>query len=319
MNLLFGKIETDIRELYLANQTMQEVSEAATQIQSIITVIKAVAEQTNLLSLNASIEAARVGTQGKGFAVVSEEIKKLAERTSDQVGRITKIIDELNEKISRASAQMEHAATSFHGVNDDMRVVTSCMEHMHVTIDHISENFTAILSSTEEQAVTTQTMSVDLQSVSRQSEHLCEQSNQTGKAFFDLSQTLDGLRVHLVGCAAQLPPETVIALSMTDHMMWKWRIYNMILGYQQLDARTLGDHHSCRLGKWLSTLDTHDAKLRGLIQKMEKPHENVHAYAQMAVNSYNSNRIGEAETLLEEVEENSQIVVGILQEMSRVL
>lgn len=88
----FYKIDSNMNEINARNQIMADVKEQTVKINELVNVIKSVADQTNLLSLNASIEAARAGEQGKGFAVVSNEIKKLAENTKQQVDIIRAIV-----------------------------------------------------------------------------------------------------------------------------------------------------------------------------------------------------------------------------------
>ena len=123
-----------------AAERMNGIREATTRIASAVAVIQEIAQQTNLLSLNAAIEAAKAGEQGKGFAVVAEEVRKLAERSRQATVEIGKLIQETHGAV-------EEGVTAVEGT-------TSLMDKIHRAIGEVSSRVQEIGAATREQTAT---------------------------------------------------------------------------------------------------------------------------------------------------------------------
>ena len=101
------------QEIEHSAQSMQQLERDSNDIQSILGTIRSIAEQTNLLALNAAIEAARAGEQGRGFAVVADEVRALAKRTADSTSEIDGLLGNLAKRTSQVAQQMH--ASQVHG------------------------------------------------------------------------------------------------------------------------------------------------------------------------------------------------------------
>jgi len=121
------------------NQKMAELSNTATQIKEILTVIGDIAEQTNLLALNATIEAARAGEHGRGFAVVADEVRKLAERTQKSLSEVTGTINLILQQVNTNSTEM-------FSINDIIEKISS---EMKILAKEASDNRSKLESSTD--------------------------------------------------------------------------------------------------------------------------------------------------------------------------
>ncbi|PLZ01468.1 chemotaxis protein [Burkholderia sp. WAC0059] len=111
--------------------TMRAIGESSTRIKDIIAVIDSIAFQTNLLSLNAAVEAARAGTQGRGFAVVAGEVRVLAQRSASAAKEIRELIGTSNARVDEGAVQVDATGATISNVVEASRRVTDIMEAIH--------------------------------------------------------------------------------------------------------------------------------------------------------------------------------------------
>lgn len=129
-------VSKDIKET--SNQ-VEEIVEFSQNINSILATIKEIAEQTNLLALNAAIEAARAGEQGRGFAVVADEVRQLAVRSQDSANQITSILDELSSKVMTAQLSMTSLVDNISQSEEQIRAASETVEGMQKDVTDTSE------------------------------------------------------------------------------------------------------------------------------------------------------------------------------------
>lgn len=186
---------------------MKNLDMKSSEVSKLITVIEDIAEQTNLLALNAAIEAARAGEQGKGFAVVADEVRKLSEQVSRSVGDITVIVESMQKESTEAANKLEagyaevaKGTDQIQKTGETFNQITSSVEQMEHTIREIVSK----LAINREQTEKMQTSVEEIASVSEESAAGIEQTSASAQQSNSTMQEVSASSQELKGLAEEL-------------------------------------------------------------------------------------------------------------------
>lgn len=181
-------IESVANEIEQAGVIVQQLEQDSISIGLVLDVIRTIADQTNLLALNAAIEAARAGEQGRGFAVVADEVRTLAQRTQDSTTEINAIIEGLQSRAGQAGSAMQISRQQMQSCVLQARSAGVQIDEINKSVAVISDMNVQIASATEQQTSVTHDLNKNIVIINNASDEVAQGANQTAQACCDLSE-----------------------------------------------------------------------------------------------------------------------------------
>ena len=182
------------RSMQESSEVIQELEKETVNINNILSTIQQIAEQTNLLALNAAIEAARAGEQGRGFAVVADEVRNLAKRTQDSTEQINRILNLLVSRIQEVTVTMDHSLAES---SEAMRLSEEAMgafESIEAAVQTIRDMTMQTASATEEQHLVTEDINQNIVSINEAVNQVSAQAAEVEHYSREQSQLSSSLR-----------------------------------------------------------------------------------------------------------------------------
>ncbi|EPP5807709.1 TPA: methyl-accepting chemotaxis protein [Vibrio vulnificus] len=190
------RIQTLVNELDNATQVVSSLATQINGISSTLDTIRSISEQTNLLALNAAIEAARAGEQGRGFAVVADEVRTLASRSAASTEEIQQVINRLQTESTRAVEAMEKGRSQSDVVVEFAAKANQSLTEINSQIDQINDQNIQVATATEEQSTVVEDINRNVEDISQltaETSHVADELSRASANLQRLSSQLDKL------------------------------------------------------------------------------------------------------------------------------
>lgn len=187
-------IEKLSQEMQESVDSMHQLAQHSEEIGSVVDVIQGISEQTNLLALNAAIEAARAGEQGRGFAVVADEVRTLASRTQESTQEILQTIQRLQNGSRESTQRLEIGAKNAQSTVEKAREAGDALNLIKASVDQITAMNVQIATAAEQQSLVTEEINSNISSISEISNQTAvgaEQSSAATQELAELSELLN--------------------------------------------------------------------------------------------------------------------------------
>lgn len=292
-----GNVADQVRH---SGQVIHELAQGSAEVSQILDVITGVAEQTNLLALNAAIEAARAGEQGRGFAVVADEVRTLAQRVQESTRNIARIVDRLQSQSDSAVTSIEASQRLAEESVANAEEARSVLLRIVDAVSVINDMNTQIATAAEEQSQVAQDMDRHIIGIADQAQRTSGYSQQSVHVIHTINHHVD-LLLEEVNRFQTNVKGVDLSAAKTAHLSWKTRLRSYLDGKSSLKESEAVSHHDCAFGKWYYSDGKQKYGQMTEFRSIEGPHERLHAKVREAIQHQSRKEHGAAERCYDEV------------------
>jgi methyl-accepting chemotaxis protein len=304
-------------EVELAEKSILGVEQESARIGAVLDVIKSIAEQTNLLALNAAIEAARAGEQGRGFAVVADEVRGLANRTQQSTGEIESMILALRSGTEDAVSVM---ATGREKVDSRVLQATEALNSLseiNSAIETIKEMNVQIATASEEQCTVAEAINQNIFNINENSKQTSRRAKDTSDTSNELGELASELQRVIQQFKFSGDTGFDFSSAKSAHLAWKTRVRALLDGKQSLSHKEAVSHHDCALGQWYYGEALNRYSEIPEIHAIEAPHKQLHALIKEIISHVERGDRDRAEALYDEIDPLSSEIITLLNKVEK--
>ncbi|MGI6253417.1 MAG: methyl-accepting chemotaxis protein [Aminivibrio sp.] len=309
-------------------EQMETLNDYSRQITTITDTITGIARQTNLLALNAAIEAARAGEAGRGFAVVADEVRVLAEQSNTGAAEVAQLVQKIAENTAAAvegirssRSEVDRGVSVVDGAGKALEDILSATENAERAVSDIVSITDEEVASSDKIVSLIKSMGEVIVSTAGRAEQVAAATEETSAAMETIGSGTEELSVMATelnevvrlfkvpsSLESQLSVEELLKKAKSDHLLWKVRISNMINGLDEVAPENVDPHTDCRLGRWYFA-PGNPFEEDELFRKMDEPHKVVHDAARAAAEAWARGDGGEARRHFAILEKSSRRVI----------